>query len=137
MSQGEVVTTEIERARRDWMAEHLRSYLESGGAQGHIVDLRVIGGHQFTTTLLLRICYSLLTAVGSSLLVTRAQPNGASDGIVPPILHLTFFHPLDDHYGLAPIEAEFRHDFPRDVRNDRRFGCVTHLIPRVEPVPTR
>ncbi|ABD87360.1 phage portal protein [Rhodopseudomonas palustris] len=26
-------------------------------------------------------------------------------GGVPPILHLTFFHPLDDHYGLAPIEA--------------------------------
>lgn len=25
--------------------------------------------------------------------------------MVPPILHLTFFHPLDDHYGLAPIEA--------------------------------
>jgi HK97 family phage portal protein len=24
---------------------------------------------------------------------------------VPPVLHLTFFHPLDDHYGLAPIEA--------------------------------
>lgn len=24
---------------------------------------------------------------------------------VPPILHLTFFHPLDDHYGLAPVEA--------------------------------
>jgi HK97 family phage portal protein len=23
---------------------------------------------------------------------------------VPPILHLTFFHPLDDHYGLAPVE---------------------------------
>lgn len=23
---------------------------------------------------------------------------------IPPILHLTFFHPLDDHYGLAPIE---------------------------------
>jgi len=24
---------------------------------------------------------------------------------LPPILHLAFFHPLDDHYGLAPIEA--------------------------------
>jgi HK97 family phage portal protein len=24
---------------------------------------------------------------------------------VPPILHLSFFHPLDDHYGLAPLEA--------------------------------
>jgi HK97 family phage portal protein len=27
-----------------------------------------------------------------------------SASAVPPILHLTFFHPLDDHYGLAPIE---------------------------------
>ncbi len=24
---------------------------------------------------------------------------------VPPVLHLTAFHPLDDHYGLAPLEA--------------------------------
>ncbi|WP_342358540.1 phage portal protein [Terrarubrum flagellatum] len=24
---------------------------------------------------------------------------------LPPILHLNFFHPLDDHYGLAPMEA--------------------------------
>ena len=24
---------------------------------------------------------------------------------LPPILHLAFFHPLDDHYGLAPLEA--------------------------------
>jgi HK97 family phage portal protein len=24
---------------------------------------------------------------------------------VPPILHLSCFHPLDDHYGLAPLEA--------------------------------
>ena len=26
-------------------------------------------------------------------------------GPFPPILHLTHFHPLDDHYGLAPLEA--------------------------------
>ena len=24
---------------------------------------------------------------------------------IPPILHLTLFHPLDDHYGLSPLEA--------------------------------
>jgi hypothetical protein len=43
------------------------------------------------TTLLLRICYSLLTAVGSSLLAPGAQLGGASLGTnppVPPILHL-------------------------------------------------
>lgn len=28
-----------------------------------------------------------------------------TDSTVPPILHLTLFHPLDDHYGMAPIEA--------------------------------
>ena len=27
------------------------------------------------------------------------------DGGLPPILHLSFFHPLNDHYGFAPIEA--------------------------------
>ncbi len=26
-------------------------------------------------------------------------------GRLPPVLHLTQFHPLDDHYGLAPLEA--------------------------------
>src|SRR5256885_247431 len=26
-------------------------------------------------------------------------------GAPPPILHLTLLHPLDDHYGLAPLEA--------------------------------
>ncbi len=26
-------------------------------------------------------------------------------GETPPILHLTHFHPLDDHYGLAPLDA--------------------------------
>lgn len=41
-------------ARRDWKTDHLAMYLESGGAEGHIVDTRDIGGHGFTTTLLLR-----------------------------------------------------------------------------------
>lgn len=26
-------------------------------------------------------------------------------GGMPPILHLSFFHPLDDHYGLSPLQA--------------------------------
>ena len=30
----------------------------------------------------------------------RCRPTGLS-----PILHLALFHPLDDHYGFAPIEA--------------------------------
>jgi len=45
---------EIAKARRDWQEEHLNAYLRSGGAEGHVMDVTDIGGHRFTTMLLLR-----------------------------------------------------------------------------------
>jgi deazaflavin-dependent oxidoreductase (nitroreductase family) len=45
---------EIAKARKDWKTEHLDMYLGSGGVQGHIVDVTDIGGHKFTSTLLLK-----------------------------------------------------------------------------------
>lgn len=45
---------EIAKARRNWKTDHLELYLRSGGAEGHIVDVRDVGGHKFNTTLLLR-----------------------------------------------------------------------------------
>jgi HK97 family phage portal protein len=39
------------------------------------------------------------TVAGSSIRFDQSAPP------VPPILHLTALHPLDDHYGLAPLEA--------------------------------
>ncbi len=35
-------------------------------------------------------------------------------GALPPILHLTLFNPLDDHYGLSPMEAAA---VPLDIHN--------------------
>jgi deazaflavin-dependent oxidoreductase (nitroreductase family) len=46
--------TPISIARREWAADHRRTYVESGGTRGHVVDLRDIDGHGFTTTLLLK-----------------------------------------------------------------------------------
>lgn len=48
-------SAEIAKARRNWKDEHLDMYLGSGGAEGHIVDVSDIGGHKFTTTLLIRL----------------------------------------------------------------------------------
>jgi deazaflavin-dependent oxidoreductase (nitroreductase family) len=45
---------EIAKARKNWKEEHLDLYLRSGGARGHIEDVSDIGGHRFTTNLLLR-----------------------------------------------------------------------------------
>jgi deazaflavin-dependent oxidoreductase (nitroreductase family) len=44
----------IAEARCDFKTEHLELYLKSGGAEGHIVDVRDIRGHRLTTTLLLQ-----------------------------------------------------------------------------------
>jgi deazaflavin-dependent oxidoreductase (nitroreductase family) len=45
---------ELAKARRNWKDEHLSQYLRSGGAEGHIMDVTDIGGHKFTTMLLLK-----------------------------------------------------------------------------------
>jgi len=39
----------IRDTRKDWMSEHRDSYLQSGGAKGHVMDLNAVGGHSFTT----------------------------------------------------------------------------------------
>ena len=52
---SDATMAEIAKARRSWKDDHLGVYLRSGGDEGHIVDVSDIGGHKFTTTLLLRV----------------------------------------------------------------------------------
>ena|ERR1700761_6029850 len=52
---SDATMAEIAKARRSWKEDHLGMYLRSGGAEGHIVDVSDIGGHKFTSTLLLRL----------------------------------------------------------------------------------
>lgn len=47
-------SAEIGKTRRNWRDEHLQTYLESDGALGHVMDVTDIGGHKFTTMLLLK-----------------------------------------------------------------------------------
>ena len=45
---------QIRAARGDWATQHLDTYLSSGGTQGHILDLREVGGRPLTTHCLLK-----------------------------------------------------------------------------------
>ncbi len=54
MADEPVTITEVEAARADWVSEHIATYLSSGGRSGQVVDFTPIGGHWFSTTLLLR-----------------------------------------------------------------------------------
>lgn len=51
---GDVDAAAIRADRGDWMKQHLAMYLDSGGAQGHIVDLRAVGGREMTTHCLIK-----------------------------------------------------------------------------------
>jgi deazaflavin-dependent oxidoreductase (nitroreductase family) len=43
---------QVHAAKSAFMEKHYQTYLRSGGADGHIIDLRGSGGYQLTTTLL-------------------------------------------------------------------------------------
>jgi trigger factor len=51
---GDVDAAVMRTERGDWMSEHLATYLESGGARGHIVDLSSVGGREMTTHCLIK-----------------------------------------------------------------------------------
>lgn len=53
MSSDKTEMTEVERATLEFVAQHRDGYIASGGAEGHILDYTHLGGHFFTTTLLL------------------------------------------------------------------------------------
>jgi len=44
----------IREARRDWVSEHRAMYLDSGGAEGHIMDITPVGGRVFATHCLIK-----------------------------------------------------------------------------------
>lgn len=54
MSDTPTKMTDLERAKYDWIRQHLQTYLSSGGAKGHILDQRDVGAHNFCTTLILK-----------------------------------------------------------------------------------
>jgi deazaflavin-dependent oxidoreductase (nitroreductase family) len=47
-------SAEIRDTRRDWVVEHREMYLRSGGTQGHIMDITVVGGLSFATHCLVK-----------------------------------------------------------------------------------
>jgi len=44
----------ISVVRRDWVTEHREMYLQSGGVEGHIMDLTAVGGRAFATHCLIK-----------------------------------------------------------------------------------
>jgi deazaflavin-dependent oxidoreductase (nitroreductase family) len=54
MSDDKIAVTELEHRMRAWIDDHTNSYLKSGGLEGHLIDMSMLGGHKFTPTLVLK-----------------------------------------------------------------------------------
>ena len=54
MSDAKVTMTEVEARKLDWIKNHVHYYVNSGGVEGHILDLRDVGGFNFCPTFLLK-----------------------------------------------------------------------------------
>jgi deazaflavin-dependent oxidoreductase (nitroreductase family) len=50
----DVSSAAIRETRRDWVTQHRDTYLQSGGAEGHIMDITAVGGYPFATHCLIR-----------------------------------------------------------------------------------
>src|SRR3546814_15457454 len=51
---AELSSAAISAVRRDWVGEHRRAYLRSGGVEGHIMDITAVGGRAFATHCLIK-----------------------------------------------------------------------------------
>lgn len=49
-----IYEAETQAKLNDWVVRHRSDYIQSGGAKGHIMDMRFIGGYRFEPMLLLR-----------------------------------------------------------------------------------
>ena len=73
-----------------WLANHRRAYIESGGSQGHIVDLRFSGGRRFSPHLLL---HYIGRKSGKSYINPLFYSPYEGDALVVASKHGADFHP--------------------------------------------
>ncbi|WP_237572696.1 nitroreductase/quinone reductase family protein [Mycolicibacterium lacusdiani] len=125
----------IRAARGEWADEHLRSYLESGGTQGHILDLSSVGGHALTTHCLIK-CVGrksgrvhvkpLIYGNVAGEIVIVASKGGADDN--PQwYLNIQDSETIGVQIATQAFEATWRE--PEDEERHAVWTYMTHLYP--------
>jgi deazaflavin-dependent oxidoreductase (nitroreductase family) len=128
-------SAEIAKARRDWKTEHLEMYLGSGGSRGHIVDVSDIGGHRFTTTLLLRytgrksgktiITPLIYGDIGGEVVIVASK--GGADHHPAWYLNLRERKTLDFQIATQAFRATWRE--PQGAERERVWAFMVGLFP--------
>ena len=106
----------IRESRVDWVADHRRRYLRSGGAEGHIEDLTPVGGLPFATHCLVKYVgrksgRTLITGltyadIGGEIVVCASR--GGSDHHPEWYLNIVSAHHVDFQIGTQAFRATWR-----------------------------
>jgi deazaflavin-dependent oxidoreductase (nitroreductase family) len=124
------------RARRaDWTAHHLATYLDTGGAQGHILDLSDVGGRRFTTHCLIRytgrksgrryITPLIYGNVGGEIVIVASK--GGADSHPEWYLNLVSCETLDVQIATQAFEGTWRE--PQGDERHQVWEYMCHLYP--------
>jgi deazaflavin-dependent oxidoreductase (nitroreductase family) len=132
---GDSDADEIRANRGDFMKEHLDAYLSSGGTEGHILDLRPVGGRELTTNCLIRCVgrNSGLTYVraliygnfGGELVVVASK--GGADAHPEWYLNIRASDTVDVQVATQAFQATWRE--PEGDERHEVWAFMTHLYP--------
>jgi deazaflavin-dependent oxidoreductase (nitroreductase family) len=125
----------IRRARRDWAARHREIYLQSGGTQGHVMNISDVGGHAFTTHLLIRhrgrksgrtrITPLIYGFVGGEIVIVASK--GGADGHPDWYLNLRAAQPVDFQIATQAFRASWRE--PESVDREEIWQFMVTIFP--------
>jgi len=128
-------SAEIRDARKDWMTEHRRMYLRSGGLEGHIMDLTPVGGHAFGTHCLVRytgrksgrvyitpLCYG---AIGGEVVIVASK--GGADQHPAWYLNIRENPEVEFQIGGQAFRATWRE--PEGAERDKVWNFMVDCYP--------
>lgn len=125
----------IRQQRRNWMAKHRDIYLQSGGTQGHIMDISEVGGHAFTTHCLIRVAgrKSGMTRIvpliygdiGGEVVIVASK--GGADTHPDWYLNLRDSEHVDVQIATQAFRATWRE--PEDVERHRIWDFMVSVYP--------
>jgi deazaflavin-dependent oxidoreductase (nitroreductase family) len=119
----------------DFAKEHLQTYLDSGGARGHIVDVSSVGGHAFTTNCLIKytgrksgkvyVTPLIYGNVGGEIVIVASK--GGADEHPAWYLNIRNSETIGVQIATQAFEATWRE--PEGEERHRVWSYMTHLYP--------
>lgn len=128
-------SSEIAATRKDWIAEHREMYLNSGGAQGHIMDITAVGGKSFATHCMIKyvgrksgkvfitpLCYA---DIGGEVVIVASK--GGADDHPEWYKNIVAAETVDFQIATQAFRATWR--VPEGEEHDRIYAFMTECFP--------